>query len=46
MQTQKVSKVPPFDGNKLNSPLPGLEEYRILPYSLINISEDARVKQH
>ena len=32
--------------NKLNLPLLRLKEYRILPYSLLNNSEDARVKQH
>ena len=32
--------------NKLNLPLSRLEDYRILPYSLVNNSESARVKQH
>ena len=32
--------------NKLNLPLLRLKEYRILPYSLVNNSENARVKQH
>ena len=32
--------------NKLNLPLLKLKEYRILPYSLLNNSEDGRVKQH
>ena len=32
--------------NKLKLPLLRLKEYRILPYSLVNNSEDARVKQH
>ena len=32
--------------NKLNLPLLRLEEYRILPYSLANNSENASIKQH
>ena len=32
--------------DKLNLPLLGLEEYRILPYSLVKKSENACVKQH